>query len=112
MHRRCGGGRHFRQLNPVTWRVSFSSDHANLFDHNVGRVVATGTKFFNCPNCNALYQIIKVEAGPESVDREIAWLACRRPLPWREGNSVVKYFMLRKAGRRKGDIARAVKTLA
>jgi len=74
--------------------------------------VATGTKFFNCPNCNALYQIIEVEAGPESIEREITCLACRRPLPGREGNFVVKYFMLRKGGRRQGDIANAVKTLA
>ena len=80
--------------------------------HSVGRVVGTGTQFFHCPNCNALYQIIKTEAGPESVDREITCLACRRPLHGREGNFVVKYFMLRKAGRRKGDIARAAKTLA
>jgi hypothetical protein len=74
--------------------------------------VATGTKFSNCPNCNALYQIIEVEAGPESFEREIACLACRRPLPGREGNFVLKYFMLRKAARRKGDIANAVKPLA
>jgi hypothetical protein len=26
---------------------------------------------FNCPNCNALYQVVKVEAGPETIDREI-----------------------------------------
>jgi hypothetical protein len=24
---------------------------------------------FNCPNCNALYELIKAEAGPETVDR-------------------------------------------
>ncbi len=33
------------------------------------------TTHFNCPNCNALYQIVKVEAGPETDNREIAWLA-------------------------------------
>ena len=83
-----------------------------LSGHSVGRVVATGTQFFNCPHCNALYQLIKVEAGPETIDREIACRACGSPLPGREGKFVVKYFLLRKAGRRKGDIARAVKTLA
>jgi hypothetical protein len=77
-----------------------------------GGYLTTGTQFFNCPNCNALYQIIKAEAGPESLDREVACRVCGGPLPGREGKSVVKYFLLRKAGRRKGDIASALKTLA
>lgn len=85
---------------------------AKVIAHSVGRVVATGIQFFNCPNCNALYQIIKAEAGPESVDREVACRVCVGPLPGREGKFVVKYFLLRKAGRRKGDIASALKTLA
>ena len=54
---------------------------------------------FNCPNCNALYQVVKVEAGPETVDRDITCRACGAPLPAREGKSVMKYFILRKAGR-------------
>jgi hypothetical protein len=85
---------------------------AKVIGHSVGRVVATGTRFFNCPNCNALYQIIKAEAGPESVDREVACRVCGGPLVGREGKFVVKYFLLRKAGRRKGDIASALKILA
>lgn len=78
----------------------------------MGRVVATGTQLFNCPNCSALYQIIKIEAGPETVDREITCRVCGGPLQGREGNFVLKYFMLRKAGRKQGDITSAVKTLA
>jgi hypothetical protein len=54
---------------------------------------------FNCPHCNALYQVVKVEAGPETVDREITCQACGGPLPSREGGRIVKYFMLRKGGR-------------
>jgi hypothetical protein len=27
---------------------------------------------FVCPNCQAMYQIVKGEAGPETVDREVA----------------------------------------
>jgi hypothetical protein len=61
--------------------------------------VATGTQFFNCPNCRALYQIIEVEAGPESDDREITCHACGGPLQGRVGKFVLKYFLLRKAGR-------------
>ena len=51
---------------------------------------------FTCPNCNALYQVVKVEAGPETDDREITCRACGGPLAGREGKFVLKYFLLRK----------------
>ena len=52
---------------------------------------------FNCPHCNALYQIIKVEAGPETIsDRWVTCRNCARALPAREGNSVIKYFLFGK----------------
>ena len=52
---------------------------------------------FTCPNCNALYHVIKVEPGPETVNREITCRACGGPLPTRDGIFVCKYFLLRKA---------------
>jgi hypothetical protein len=57
------------------------------------------TVFFNCPNCDALYQRIKVEAGPETDNREITCRACGGLLAGREGNFVLKYFLLRKKAR-------------
>ena len=54
---------------------------------------------FNCPNCNALYQVVQAEAGPETVYSEIACRSCSAALPGREGKFVLKYFLLRKAGR-------------
>jgi hypothetical protein len=55
------------------------------------------TTHFNCPNCDALYQLIKDEAGPETDNREITCRACGGPLPARDGIFVCKYFLLRKA---------------
>jgi hypothetical protein len=58
---------------------------------------------FTCPNCNALYQVIKVEAGPKTADQEIACGVCGGPLVGRDGKFVLKYFLLRKgipSGRR------------
>jgi predicted Zn finger-like uncharacterized protein len=52
---------------------------------------------FNCPNCNAHYRLIKVEAGPETGNREIRCRACGGPLPRRDGIFVCKYFLLWKA---------------
>ena len=54
---------------------------------------------FTCPNCQALYQIVKVEAGPETNDWELACRSCGAPLPSREDKFVLKYFLLRKAAR-------------
>jgi hypothetical protein len=53
---------------------------------------------FTCPNCNALYQIVRQEAGPETVNREITCRACGGPLPNREGKFILKYFLVRKGG--------------
>ena len=59
----------------------------------------TTTTQFNCTNCNALYHLIKVEAGPETVDRKINCQACGAPLPARDCQFVLKYFLLRKPSR-------------
>jgi hypothetical protein len=53
--------------------------------------------FFTCPKCKALYEVVKVEAGPETDKREIICSACCGPLAGREGKFVLKYFLLRKA---------------
>jgi hypothetical protein len=58
-----------------------------------------GRPAFNCPNCNALYQVLKVEAGPETVNRQATCRTCGGPLPGREGKFVIKYFLLRNAAR-------------
>ena len=46
---------------------------------------------------SAFYQVVKVEAGPETDNREIACRACGSPLTGRDGKFVLKYFLLRKA---------------
>jgi hypothetical protein len=56
----------------------------------------TSTGQFNCTDCNALYHLIKIEAGPETVDRALNCKACGAPLPARDGQFVLKYFLLRK----------------
>ena len=46
---------------------------------------------FTCPNCGAYYQVVKVEAGPETDNREIKCQVCSSPLAGREGKFVLKY---------------------
>ena len=60
----------------------------------------TTVQFFTCASCDALYQVVKAEAGPETRDGEIACRVCGAPLAPRDGEFVLKYFLLRKAERR------------
>ena len=56
-----------------------------------------GNNFFKCPSCDALYEVIRAEAGPETRDGEIGCRICGAPLAPRDGEFVLKYFLLRKA---------------
>ena len=73
-----------------------------------GRVMARRVRkpFFKCPNCDALYQVVRVEAGPEISDGEIACRVCGSPLAARDGEFVLKYFLLRAARRLGGGVNR------
>jgi hypothetical protein len=70
-----------------------------MMKSSAGHVRARAEPFFKCPICDALYHIVKVEAGSETVDRGITCRACGGLLPGREGKFVLKYFLLRNAGR-------------
>ena len=63
------------------------------------RLTIASKPFSKCPHCSALHHIIKVEAGPESDDREITCRVCCGRLPGREANFIFKHFLLRNAGR-------------
>ena len=64
---------------------------------------------FTCPNCQALYHVVKAEAGPETIFQDVPCRVCGEPLVGREGEFVLKYFLLRKAGRvQKGRRTRVV----
>jgi hypothetical protein len=41
------------------------------------------TASYFCQNCKALYQIVKVEAGPQTADREVTCRDCGAPFPAR-----------------------------
>ena len=59
-------------------------------------------QFFKCPSCAALYQVVKAEAGPETMDGELACRVCGGQLTPRDGAFVLKYFLLREARRERG----------
>ena len=49
---------------------------------------------FNCPNCGALYDLVRTEAESVTADSNLACLSCCGPLRGREDRFVLKYFLL------------------
>ena len=49
---------------------------------------------FNCPNCSALYEVVRIEAENVAVHRELACLSCGAPLQARQDRFVLKYLLL------------------
>jgi predicted RNA-binding Zn-ribbon protein involved in translation (DUF1610 family) len=58
--------------------------------------VSSGATEFNCPQCGALYKLIRVEAPPSSDERGIMCRNCGAPLQGREGRYILKYFMVNR----------------
>ena len=50
------------------------------------------TVLFKCPNCGAVYQVVKAEAGPETSDGPVACRICGAPLAGRDGPFVPQIF--------------------
>ena len=64
------------------------------------------TTQFECPNCAAKYEVVRVEAPPRpTIDREITCLSCGGPLHGREGRFLLKYFLTERPKRRAYEVA-------
>jgi hypothetical protein len=83
-------------------RSSTHSLKADSIGASWGRIIGRPARFrfFRCPSCTALYQVVRAEAGPETKAAELACLTCGAPLSPRDGRFVLKCFLLRE-GRRK-----------
>ena len=55
---------------------------------------------FNCPNCEARYEVVRIEEPPRPTDREVTCLSCGGPLYGREGRFILKYFLTDRPKRR------------
>jgi predicted Zn finger-like uncharacterized protein len=55
---------------------------------------------FNCPSCEALYQVVEAEAGPETVHGDVPCRKCGGFLAGRKGEYILKYFYVRGGARR------------
>jgi predicted RNA-binding Zn-ribbon protein involved in translation (DUF1610 family) len=61
----------------------------------------TDTNSFECPNCGARYELVRVQApqGPIS-ELALACLSCGDPLHGRDGPFLLKYFLVERPKRR------------
>ena len=57
-----------------------------------------GTTRFDCPTCGAGYKLVRVEADLRSDNRQITCRKCGGPLQGRQGNMVLKYFLVDRPG--------------
>jgi hypothetical protein len=58
------------------------------------RMVSSHAEDFSCPNCNAKYRLVRVEAEPEPSHGRIECYHCGAPLNGREGRFILKYFLI------------------
>jgi hypothetical protein len=49
---------------------------------------------FVCPNCDALYMVVRVRAPPSTFYRQITCRSCDGPLEAQKGRFILKYFLL------------------
>jgi predicted Zn finger-like uncharacterized protein len=54
---------------------------------------------FNCPNCDASYMVVQVQAAPSTLYRQIKCRSCDGPLEAQKGRFIFKYFLLEERGK-------------
>lgn len=57
---------------------------------------ASRPEAFDCPNCKSHYKLVRAEADSESPQGQVACRQCGAPLSGREGDLVLKYFLVGK----------------
>jgi transcription elongation factor Elf1 len=58
-------------------------------------VTSNRTAEFHCPNCNALYKVVRLESKSTEGNRQITCRSCGAPLQGREATFNLKYFLVR-----------------
>ena len=60
--------------------------------------VKTAEVNFTCPKCSSLYEVVRAEAAP-AVDLNITCPICGGPLPARQAQYALRYYLLRRTDR-------------
>jgi predicted Zn finger-like uncharacterized protein len=49
---------------------------------------------FTCPQCGSRYKLMRVKPGPRTTNRAVHCTVCRHSLAPRDGEDVLKYFLI------------------
>jgi predicted Zn finger-like uncharacterized protein len=49
---------------------------------------------FTCPQCKSHYKLVRVKPGPRTTNRAVLCKVCGHSLAPREGEDVLKYFLI------------------
>jgi hypothetical protein len=86
---------------------SFGASVQRPLSQSHSYVYSSSSTSFECPNCAAKHEVVRVEAPPgPTTDREITCLSFGGPLHGREGRFLLKYFMIERPKRRAANRAR------
>jgi predicted Zn finger-like uncharacterized protein len=55
---------------------------------------------FNCPNCNAQYKVVKIEAPALASAEDVTCVSCGTALQARDGKLALKYFLVGSKAKR------------
>ena len=56
-----------------------------------------GPEEFICPQCKSRYKLVRAEPGPRTTDRAIHCKVCGHPLASRDGEYVLKDFLISRS---------------
>ena len=61
---------------------------------------------FTCPNCDASYMVVHVQAAPLTLYRQITCRSCDGPLEAQKGRFILKYFLLEDGRKGTAELSR------
>jgi hypothetical protein len=56
-----------------------------------------GPEDFTCPQCKSRYKLVHVKPGPRTTNRPVHCTVCRLPMAPRDGEDVLKYFLISRS---------------
>jgi hypothetical protein len=68
-----------------------------------GTMIENHPTKFVCPGCGSDYKVVRVKADSGLPRRLIHCRVCKQPLAARDGELVLKYFLVRRAGARQQE---------
>jgi hypothetical protein len=80
-------------------RKDHNRPSASVSSEQHARLLKIAEVNFICPHCGSFYEVVRVEALPESFYSLATCPNCSKPLPAREAQFALKYFLFRKAAR-------------